>query len=58
MTTPKAPVRHAGDKLTRDEFERRYSAMPHVKNEDPRMRAVLMTGVQTPEHAAFCARLA
>ena len=39
MTTRKTPVLHAGDKLTRDEFERRYSAMPHVK------KAELIEGV-------------
>jgi Uma2 family endonuclease len=30
-TSPRVPVLHAGDRLTRDEFERRYEAMPHVK---------------------------
>src|SRR5262245_28250101 len=38
-TSPKAPVLHAGDKLTRDEFERRYAAMPNVK------KAELIEGV-------------
>lgn len=31
MTTPRIPVLCAGDALTRDEFERRYAAMPDVK---------------------------
>ncbi len=38
-TSPKAPVLHAGDRLTRDEFERRYSAMPNLK------KAELIEGV-------------
>jgi len=29
--TAKGPVLEAGDRLTRDEFERRYSDLPHVK---------------------------
>ena len=31
MTHPRVPVLCAGDVLTRDEFERRYAAMPDVK---------------------------
>src|SRR5688572_33336177 len=30
-TSPRVPVLCAGDKLTRDEFERRYAAMPDLK---------------------------
>src|SRR5688572_12204323 len=30
-TSPRVPVLCAGDKLTRDEFERRYNAMPDLK---------------------------
>src|SRR5262245_24233352 len=37
-TGPVPPLRH-GDRLTRDEFERRYEAMPHVK------KAELIEGV-------------
>jgi Uma2 family endonuclease len=37
--SPRVPVLCAGDKLTRDEFERRYTAMPHVK------KAELIEGV-------------
>src|SRR5437667_11813697 len=29
--TPSEPMLEQGDRLTRDEFERRYEAMPHVK---------------------------
>jgi Uma2 family endonuclease len=38
-TSEKIPPLYAGDVLTRDEFERRYSAMPHVK------KAELVEGV-------------
>jgi Uma2 family endonuclease len=38
-TSPRVPVLHAGDKLTRDEFERRYAAMPDLK------KAELIEGV-------------
>ncbi len=38
-TSPRVPLLHAGDKLTRDEFERRYEAMPEVK------KAELIEGV-------------
>jgi Uma2 family endonuclease len=31
MTTPHTPLLRAGDTLTRDEFERRYAAMPALK---------------------------
>jgi Uma2 family endonuclease len=31
VTSPRVPVLCAGDRLTRDEFERRYSAMPDLK---------------------------
>jgi Uma2 family endonuclease len=30
-TSPRVPLLSAGDKLTRDEFERRYAAMPDLK---------------------------
>jgi Uma2 family endonuclease len=38
-TSPRVPVLQSGDRLTRDEFERRYDAMPHVK------KAELIEGV-------------
>jgi Uma2 family endonuclease len=38
-TSPSVPVLCAGDRLTRDEFERRYAAMPGVK------KAELLEGV-------------
>ncbi|HZN40224.1 MAG TPA: Uma2 family endonuclease [Planctomycetota bacterium] len=38
-TSPRVPVLNAGDKLTRDEFERRYAAMPDLK------KAELIEGV-------------
>jgi Uma2 family endonuclease len=38
-TSPRVPVLCAGDRLTRDEFERRYSAMPDLK------KAELIEGV-------------
>src|SRR5262245_35771819 len=39
VTSPRVPVLCAGDRLTRDEFERRYSAMPDLK------KAELIEGV-------------
>ena len=39
MTTPSVPVLSAGDRLTRDEFERRYAGMPALK------KAELIEGV-------------
>jgi Uma2 family endonuclease len=38
-TSPRVPALQNGDRLTRDEFERRYAAMPHVK------KAELIDGV-------------
>lgn len=38
-TSPRIPVLHPGDRLTRDEFERRYAAMPDLK------KAELIEGV-------------
>ncbi len=38
-TSPRIPVLRAGDRLTRDEFERRYEAMPDLK------KAELLEGV-------------
>jgi hypothetical protein len=38
-TTPRVPELRAGDVLTRDEFERRYAAMPDLK------KAELIEGV-------------
>ena len=38
-TSPRIPILCAGDRLTRDEFERRYSAMPDLK------KAELIEGV-------------
>jgi Uma2 family endonuclease len=39
VTSPRVPVLCAGDRLTRDEFERRYGAMPDLK------KAELIEGV-------------
>lgn len=39
VTSPRVPTLCAGDRLTRDEFERRYSAMPDLK------KAELIEGV-------------
>src|SRR5262245_60209186 len=39
VTSPRVPVLCAGERLTRDEFERRYSAMPDLK------KAELIEGV-------------
>ena len=39
VTSPRVPALCAGDRLTRDEFERRYSAMPDLK------KAELIEGV-------------
>jgi len=39
VTSPRVPVLCPGDRLTRDEFERRYSAMPDLK------KAELIEGV-------------
>ena len=39
VTSPRVPVLCAGDRLTRDEFERRYAAMPDLK------KAELIEGV-------------
>ncbi|MBL8755382.1 MAG: Uma2 family endonuclease, partial [Planctomycetes bacterium] len=30
-TSPRIPVLQAGDRLTRDEFEQRYAAMPGLR---------------------------
>lgn len=38
-SSPRVPALYAGDRLTRDEFERRYAAMPEVK------KAELIEGV-------------
>jgi Uma2 family endonuclease len=39
MTASRTPILHAGDTLTRDEFERRFAAMPQLK------KAELLEGV-------------
>jgi Uma2 family endonuclease len=49
MSSPTAPALANGDRLTRDEFERRYEAMPHVK------KAELIEGtvyMPSPVHAS------
>jgi hypothetical protein len=52
-SSPAAPVLANGDRLTRDEFERRYEAMPKVK------KAELIEGtvyMPSPVHASDLAR--
>ncbi len=43
MTTPRVPLLCAGDRLTRDEFERRYAAMPDLKKAELIEGVVYMT---------------
>lgn len=47
------PPLEQGGHLTRDEFERRYEAMPNLT----RLAEVVRQGVAGPEHQAFVARL-
>jgi len=58
------PPLEAGDRLTRDEFERRCSAMPELKKAEliegvylARVLDVLAQGTRSGEHEAFVARL-
>jgi Uma2 family endonuclease len=52
-TAPSVPPLVAGDRLTRDEFERRYSAMPHVKKAELIEGKVYMPSpVSTEGHAS------
>ena len=44
-----SPLRH-GDRLSRDEFERRYAAMPHVKKAEPIEEIVFMPSPARFEH--------
>lgn len=50
----KLPPLESGDRLTRTEFERRYSAMPHIKKA---ALNCLQCGLATPEHRAFVGQL-
>jgi len=56
-----------GERLTRDEFMRRYEAMPDLKNAEliegvvhvrsfDRLLDVLQHGLDSPEHAGFVTR--
>ena len=75
---PPAPIRPSvvpplepGDRLTRDEFERRFDATPGLTKaelwlatramaagDSPGVLAALQTGLASPEHAAFVQQLA
>jgi Uma2 family endonuclease len=51
-TSPRVPVLQSGDRLTRDEFERRYDAMPHVKKAELIEGVVYMSSaVRYTQHA-------
>jgi len=51
-TSPRVPVLSAGDKLTRDEFERRYAAMPDLKKAELIEGVVYMgSAVRYDQHA-------
>src|SRR6266566_1872883 len=57
-TTPaeRVPALQNGDRLTRDEFERRYEAMPHIKKAELIEGVVYMPSPVSREHAeAHCA---
>src|SRR5438876_9056803 len=57
-TTPveRVPALQNGDRLTRDEFERRYEAMPHIKKAELIEGVVFMPSPVSREHAeAHCA---
>src|SRR5947207_8908512 len=45
------PPLQNGDRLTRDEFERRYEAMPHIKKAELIERVVYMPSPVSREHA-------
>ena len=57
-TAEQVPELHAGDRLTRAEFERRYAAMPQVEKNMAHVMAVLQQGLASAEHAQFVGRLA
>src|SRR5437773_8202292 len=49
---PTEPLLEAGDRLTRDEFERRYERMPHVKKAELIEGTVYMPSpVRVKQHA-------
>jgi len=50
VTSPRVPVLCAGDRLTRDEFERRYSAMPDLKKAELIEGVVYMTSAVRYDH--------
>ena len=47
------PALLMGDRLTRAEFERRFSALPNIR----KVLAVLQEGLASPQHANFVAKL-
>src|SRR5436309_3682822 len=50
-TSPRIPPLEPGDHLTREEFERRYHAMPHVKKAELIEGVVYMpSAVRLPQH--------
>ncbi len=52
-TSPRVPALHNGDRLTRDEFERRYAAMPNVKKAELIEGVVYMgSAVRYTQHGA------
>ncbi|WP_375338583.1 hypothetical protein [[Phormidium] sp. ETS-05] len=52
----KSPPLENDDRLSRSEFERRYTAMPHIKKAELIDRVVYI-GLKTPEHTDFVVRL-
>src|SRR5688572_14986767 len=52
-TSPRVPVLCAGDKLTRDEFERRYNAMPDLKKAELIERIVYISSPVRYVHGRF-----
>jgi Uma2 family endonuclease len=51
-TSPRVPVLRTGDRLTRDEFERRYEAMVNVKKAELLEGVVYMPSPVHPTHGA------
>jgi len=59
MTTlPRVPLLHAGDRLTRAEFERRYTAMPDLKKAELLEGVVYIGGAVRYDHGRAHAVLA
>lgn len=68
FTTSIIPPLENGDRLTRNEFERRYQAMPQIKKAELAVSAllsgemtivleILQQGLNTSEHQEFIQRL-